>query len=60
MDKVISNNALIVMAVKAVLIALTMLGATNIWLAAFIDMVAGLASMLLAVRVTDTDKLVNM
>ena len=60
MDKVISNNALIVMAVKAILIMLTMLGATNIWLAAFIDMVAGLASMLMAVRVTNTDKLVNM
>ena len=60
MDKVISNNALIVMAVKAILIMLTMLGATNIWLAAFIDMVAGLASMLMAVRVTNTDKLVNL
>ena len=59
MDKVISNNALIVMAVKAVLIMLTMLGVTNIWLTAFLDMMAGLASMLLAVRVTDTDKLVN-
>ncbi len=48
------------MAVKAILIMLTMLGATNIWLTAFIDMIAGLASMLLAVRVTNTDKLVNM
>ena len=46
------ENALFAFSVKAILIFLSMIGYCNLWFAIFIDMVAGVATILNSVRVT--------
>ena len=47
------SNALFAFIIKTVLIFLSIIGYCNIWFAIFIDMVAALATVLNAIRVTN-------
>ena len=52
MCQVAKENAIFVFVVKAILIFLSMLGYCNIWFVLFMDVVAVLATLLNAIRVT--------
>lgn len=53
MKEVAIENAVFAFVVKAILIFLSIIGYCNVWFAVFIDIVAILATMLNAVRVTN-------
>ncbi len=50
--ELISENAIFVFVIKAILIFLSIIGYSNLWFVVFIDMVAALATLLNAIRVT--------
>ena len=50
--QLISENAIFVFVVKAILIFLSIIGYSNLWFVVFIDTVAGLGTLLNAIRVT--------
>ena len=50
--EIISENAIFIFVVKAILIFLSIIGYSNLWFVVFIDTVAALATILNAIRVT--------
>lgn len=58
--EVATSNAVFAFVIKALLIFLSMIGYCNIWFAVFIDMVAALATVLNAIRVTNESLIANL
>lgn len=50
--EIISENAIFIFVIKAILIFLSIIGYSNLWFVVFIDTVAALATLLNAIRVT--------
>jgi len=50
--ELISENAIFVFVVKAILVFLSIIGYSNLWFVVFMDTVAALATLLNAIRVT--------